>query len=219
MAKFGRYCQFPLRFGGGRSIFELEHAALLDALAIAYDPDESTASWIELYASASILAMIWSINKRIANQAIPATMIDALPGWEEVCRLRPADGDPVHARRARVAAKLRGVADNTLTGLEDSCRTLAGSAFIELRTVAQGAEIVYWPGVNPGPPGYEWSSNRCVIAVVLAQGSQDDATFRDLIERTFQTLDAMAPAWMTFQVGTGTGGFIAGVGIVGLTLL
>lgn len=219
MPAFGRYNQFPLKLGGGRSNFEVEHAALLDALADLYDPSESTTSWIELYAQARVVAMIWSINRRLANQAIPMKMIDMLPSWEEVCRLRPADGDPVHARRARVAAKLRGVADNTLTGLTDSCAALLGTAFVELRTVAPGKEVVYWPGQYPGPPGYEWSSNRCTFAVVVKQGALDNVSFKSLVERTYQMLDAMAPAWMTFQVGTNGGGFVCGQGIVGLTLL
>ncbi len=219
MPSFGRYNPFPLTFGGGASRWETEHAALLDALADTYDPAEETASWVELYAYALAAAMVWAINARVAGQALPARMLEALPTWEEVCKLRPGPTDSMQARRARVAAKLRGVADNTLGGIYDSCAALAGGLFVEVRTVTLANEIAYWPGVNPGPPGYEWSSNRATFAVVLTRGSLGDADFRDLVERTYQMLDAMAPAWMTFQVGIAGGGFICGKGIVGLTLL
>ena len=36
--------------------------------------------------------------------------------------------------------------------------------------------------------------------------------------RCFQMLDALVPAWMTFQIGVGTG-FIVNQGIVGQTFL
>lgn len=216
---FGGYGGYPKTFDGGKSDFEIEHAALLDALADGYDKSYGTANWAELYALALGTAMVWAINKRLVNQSVPERMLESLPDWESVCKLRPIPGDSVQVRRARVAAKLLGVASNTLSGMYDACAAQLGALFVELRTVVPADEIAYWPGIYPGPPGYEWSSNRCVIAVVVTQGAEDDNAFHLAIERTFQMLDAMAPAWMTFQVGTGSSGFICGQGIVGLTLL
>lgn len=216
---FGGYGGFPKTFDGKASDFEIEHAALLDALADGYDKSYGTANWAELYAMALGTSMAWAINRRLTNQAIPARMLESLPDWESICKLRPIPGDTLQDRRARVAAKLLGIVSNTLSGMYDACAAQLGAMFVELRTVATANEITYWPGIYPGPPGYEWSSNRCVIAVVVQQGAEDDNAFRLAIERTYQMLDAMAAAWLTFQVGTGSGGFICGQGIVGLTLL
>ena len=217
--RFGGHGAFARTFGGGPSEFELEHAVLLDALADGYDKSYGTASWAELYAMAQGTAIIWAINHRLTNQAIPERMMESIVDWETICKIRPVPDDSLQTRRARIAAALLGVASNTMTGMQDACEALLGSMFVELRSVAPENEIAYWPGVYPGPPGYEWSSNRCVVAVVVQQGAQSDVEFKLAIDRCFQMLDAMAAGWLTFQVGIGLGGFVCGQGIVGLTLL
>ena len=43
-----------------------------------------------------------------------------------------------------------------------------GAIFVALRVVQPANEITYWPGAYPGPPGFEWSSNRCKIGMELS---------------------------------------------------
>lgn len=223
MPGFGRFGCWPFQFGGAIRPIEAEYNALREALAPnrqGYDVDDDLTD-IEVYAQASALAQIWAANRRSANQAIPARMLEELPREEEILGLRPAPTDTPLDRRASVAAKRRGLAGNTLADIEATCRAVLGANFEAVETVDADDQITYWPGINPGPPGREWSSNRCAIGVRMnTVGITDDQ--RDTkIAALAEKLDAMLPAWMTFEIGTGDAedGFICDIGICDLTLL
>lgn len=220
MAKFGRD-PFPRRFGGGKRYHEVELEALLDALAPGWDTAEDSPFYAETYAAALGVATIWTVNARTRNQMIPERMLDGLTTWEEACRLRPAPTDTVQARRRAVAAKLRGLAGNTLGDIYDACSTLLGAAFDSIVTDPEASAITYWPGINPGPPGYEWSSTRARIAVRMRKDLLTDAEFKARRAQLVPMLDALIPDWMTFTVGVGSLGsqFIVNQGIVGQTII
>lgn len=219
MAAYGRYNGYPRKYGGGKTTHQIQHEALLAALAPGYDPASDTANFAELYAYALAISMIWAVNGRLRNQQIPANMLEALPDWEEILKLRPEPTDTVQQRRARVAAKLRGLVNNALSDISDSCAALAGANFLGLATAAVSDIYAWWPGVNPGPPGFEWSSNRAAIAVRLQRSGLSDSDFFRLIERLYQNLEALVPTWLGFCVGTDDGGFICDVGVCDVTLL
>lgn len=221
MAKFGRN-PFPRRFGGGRRTLELEHEALLDALAPGWDTSEGTALHAEAYAEALAVSMIWAVNNRLRNQEVPAKMLEVLPTWEQACRLRPSPRATVQARRRAVAAKLRGLVGNTLADIEASCIALLGSSFVAITTIGEGNATTYWPGINPGPPGFEWSSNRSTITVHMKKDRLTEVQFRELRAQVISMLDGLVPDWMTFRVGVGVGtgsSFIVNRGIVGQTII
>lgn len=218
MSAYGRN-PWPRRFGGGRRAHEAEHLALLDALAPGWDTDDVDGqAYAELYAHALAISFIWALSGRLKNQAIPSKMLENLTTWEEACRLRPAPTDSVHERRRRVAAKLRGLVGNTVRDIYDTCRAIAGNNFDTVVLVSPANQINYWPGVNPGPPGQEWSSNRCVVGVRLNKSGIGDEDFVSLRERLALSLDAMLPAWCRYQVGVGSS-FVVNQGIVGQTFL
>lgn len=219
MSGFGRPNPFPRRFGGGRRVHEIALAAMLDALAPLYDVTENSNVFAEAYAHSRALLFLWAVNGRVRGSTTPSRMLETLTTWEAAMRLRPSAHDPVTVRRARVAARLRGMAGNALGDIEDAARKAAGNNFSELLTVPEASESVYWPGVNPGPPGYEWSSNRATIAVKLTRGTVSDAEFTQVIARVYEALVDMLPSWMTVVVGSDDGGFVCNVGIVGETIL
>jgi hypothetical protein len=107
---------------------------------------------------------------------------------------------------------------NTPTDIADTARAIAGSNFVTTLLVPTVSEVVYWPGVNPGPPGYEWSSNRAVVCIQLQRGTLNDGEFTALKSRVFQALDSLLPVWMRMVIGEGSG-FVCNVGIVGQTLI
>jgi len=218
MPRFGRN-PFPFKFGGGPSAFEVEHLALLDALSPGWDASAGTANYAELFGAALAVSMIWQVNRRTTNQAIPSKMLEALPGWEQVLFLSPLKTDTSIARRRAVAAKLRGISGNALHDLQDVSRTLAGANYVGTLVPDAAHAWAYWPGINPGPPGLEWSSNRASISVVVTHGSLSDADFLNLLERMTQTLNDIEPAWMNYVIGVDEGGFVCGVGTLGVTLL
>jgi hypothetical protein len=209
---------FPRRFGGGKRAFEIEHEALLDTLAPGWDISPESALYAECYAQALAVSMIWIANKRLSNQMIPEKMLEMLTTWEESCRLRPTAKDSMQARRRAVAAKLRGLVGNALSDIYDASAALLGRAFDGLATVGEDVATTYWPGINPGPPGYEWSSNRARIAVRMKKDQLTDPEFFELRAKVVAMLDALAPDWMTFEVGVGSE-FIVNQGIVGQTII
>lgn len=210
---------YPRRYGGGPNTLIIQHEAMLNALAPGYDVSEDSPVYAEAYAHALAVTWVWRLNGRLRNQLVPSKMLETLTTWEEACRLRPTPTDSVLDRRRRVAAKFRGIVGNTYADIYDAMQALLGAHFLGLIGPDPADETTYWPGVNPGPPGFEWCSNRALMAVRLQRLGTDDVAFSALVERAAEMLDAMIPAWMGYQIGTDEGGFIAGIGIAGITLL
>jgi hypothetical protein len=220
---FGRFSPWPFQFGGAIRPIEAEYNALRDALAPnrqGYNVDDDLID-VGIYGEAMALAQIWAANRRSANQAIPSRLLEELPREEEILGLRPDPAQTTLDRRASVAGKRRGLAGNAMPDIEATCRAVLGANFVTVETVDTADQITYWPGVNPGPPGREWSSNRCTIGIrmntVGITDAQRDAKIASLAEK----LDATLPAWMTFCIGIcdADDGWICDVGICDLTLL
>lgn len=218
MGKYGR-SPYPRRYGGGPNVLEIEHMAMLDALEPGWDVSDDTAVYAETYAHALAVTAIWRINGRLANMLIPLKMMESLPVWEQATGLRPKPSDSPQVRRRALAAKMRGFVGNTLRDIFDVCATAAGVNFLGLS--GDATPTVYWPGLNPGPPGFEWSSTRASIGVQLSKDGLTDAAFGELFQSLHDNLDKLIPGWMTFQMGVGTAstGFIVDIGVVDLTII
>jgi hypothetical protein len=220
MAAFGRYGPFPRRFGGGPNVLEIEHLAMLDALAPAWDVSDTTEIHAETYAHALALTAVWALNKRLEGNRIPLRMLETLSTWERACGLRPLNTDTPIDRRRAVAAKLRGFAGNALSQIDDVCRDLAGDSYLGIVTADTSQVVTYYNGINPGPPGFEWTSNRAQIGVRLDAASfTREAELLEVVQKLRNTLNAICPAWMGFEIGTDDGGFIVNVGTIGQTIL
>lgn len=237
MSGFGATNPWPRRFGGGKRARTIEGAAVRDQLAkYRFDTSAGTVVAGEAKAYGNAIGGIWAINERLANSEIPTRMLETLVVYEEACRLRPASDDTDVERRAAVAAKLRATAGQATFGdIEDVCRAVMGSNFVQVNRIDPSDSHTYMPGgggaamaalsssaygtYSPGPPGYEWATARASIGVVLQQGGLDNATYTRLRGKLVQILGTLIPSYMRFQVGEGTGGFVVGVGVVNLTLL
>lgn len=218
MAAYGLN-SYPRSHGGDDTPEAGEHVALLLALDKVLDGTEGTEFEIEAYAHAQAIGIIWAINERLANQLQPMKMMEALASWESACRLRPGPNDSVIERRRRVAAKFRGFVGNTIADLYGTATSIFGANLVDIVTVPDASQVTYWPGVNPGPPGFEFSSNRCIICVRVNKNGISDEQYVDKANRLAQALDAMLPAWMRAVIGVYSTGFVCGVGIVGQTIL
>ena len=216
---FGIYGTFPFTFGDTTDdAFEVEHKALLDAMSPALDPTEDTAHEIETYAEALGLSMIWDANERLANQAIPEKMLEALTDWEQVLKLNPSVDDSVQERRARVAAKLRGLINNALPDIEATAKKALGVNFGAVVLVDPANQVTYWPGGTPGPPGFEWYSSRAIVGIRMTTTGLNAAQFSAKRAATIQALTSMLPSWMAESVGVGSE-FVINEGVFGVTLL
>lgn len=191
---------------------------MLDALSAGYNVDPDGNVYAETYAHAIAVAFIWALNGRLKNIYVPGKMLETLPVFEEAMRLRPGSRDALQVRRARVAAKFRGIIGNAITDLQGVCESVAGQNFVALVPVPTASEVAYWPGVNPGPPGYEWSSNRACLCVQLQRLTLSDAEYTAMTLRLRRALADIQPVWMRIVIGEGTD-FVCSVGIVGETLI
>lgn len=208
----------PFILGGGESTVEQETHAILMSMEPALDPDMGTANYAEAYGEAMAVSIIRAVNNRLENQSVPETMMENLTVWEEACAMHPTESDFDIDRRARLSAKLGASAGNAIGDITTACAKILGANFVAIHITAPVDWIVYWPGVNPGPPGLEWSSNRARISVQSNSDGITQKQFDDKRSALVNQLDAMLPAWMNFQIGVGTA-FIANVGLVGKTLV
>lgn len=216
---FGLYGTFPFTFGGEESSQEIASQALKTALSpepgLGYDVTDAMMV-AEIDADANAIATIWDVNERLTNSALPTRMMEALPEAEQVYGIRPTPEQSDAERRANVAAKARALPDNTLTSIESAVRALAGDQFVSMNLPSESQVFVFWPLVNPGPPGFEWTSSRNHIQISLTKaGLPDDASYERLRAATINLLDAMVPSTHTFSVNTGSG-FILAESLLGL---
>lgn len=220
MPRFGRN-HFPRSFGGRPRTTETEHRALLDALKpYGYDVSEGSPVYVETYAQARLSEAIWAVNARAKNQEIPSRMQEFLPVYEAACRLRPEPGETLQARRRAVAGKLRGVAGNSTGDVYDAVRALAGVAFVDVQTVPEEEEWAYYPGGTPGPPGFEWMSNRAQYIVMLDDKRVTEEEYASLIAKTADMLTRLIRTDMTYTIGVAEeGGFRADIGRADITLV
>jgi hypothetical protein len=185
--------------------------------------DTSDPLWVvETRALCLAIAMIWSVNRRIENQAIPERMLEALPEAEEYLRLIPEGSDNDQQRRARVAGHLAGAAGNSMGDMETALKKLTGRNFTLLHTVepSEGDAFTYMPGVSPGYPGFEWTSPRRKVWLELNTANLTDSAMESLLRSAAKLLDSMVCADMDFRIIVVNGedeGFLLGVSPMGIT--
>lgn len=220
MIGFGWTNPFPVNLGGGESIVEGERGALLDGIEreLGLSPQDDTENYAETAGEATAVAIIWAISARLRNQAIPERMLEQLTVWEESTGLRPTADDLPIDRRALLAGKMRGQINNAIIDIEEVCQKVLGNNYVEVVQTDESNAVGYWPGVNPGPPGYEWSSNYGQIGVVMTMDGLSNAQILDKRDRLHLELEHLLPSWMSFQIGVGSS-FTVNAGIVGRTFL
>jgi hypothetical protein len=214
--------RFPWRFGGADTIVDVEHQALLDALSPGWDISDDTELYAEVGTDAMAVTIIWQINRRFGNALIPRKMTDLLESYERACNLRPRRSDSRRRRRDALASKLRGLAGHTIADIEAAAENAAGNAFVALTVPADADIFSWWPGINPGPPGFEFSSNRAQIAIQLNGGGMTDSEYLRTVASVERALEVVRPAWLRTVVGLGTGpgtSFVVNQGIVGWTII
>ena len=194
--------RFPWSLGGHDPTIDQEHQAILDAYAPGWDVSEDTEIHAEAWMEAVAVSMIWNVNRRFGNQLIPTRMTDLLEPYERACGLRPKPTAPAKARRNALAAKLRGLAGNLYADIQAAARNAAGSAYVATAVAAAADIFSYLPGINPGPPGFEFSSNRALVSIWLQPGGRSQSGFLAVHRAVFDAIDAIKPVWLRVNIGT-----------------
>jgi len=218
MLGLGAYNPLPMTLGGGDSTLEVLHGALLERYAPGWDVTDESIKNAEAYAEALCLDLVWACNARLSNQWKPEKLMEWLDDWEAATKTRPTFNENAVERRAAVAAKFRGATGNSITDIIDVCAAIAGDYLDEVVTCPTNAELNYWPGVNPGPPGLEWATNRFVLGIKLTVSDSPTGGSAQLREKLYRALDNVVPAWMRVVIGSGDD-FNVGVDLVGGTIL
>src|SRR5262245_27825591 len=136
--------RFPAAFVAGDEQLEQEHLDLLDALAPGWDTESNTELYVETRVEAFAITVLWSINRRLANQLIPTRMLDNFVDWEKACMPSPAPNEPTVERRRRLAAKLRGMVNNAVADIAAAAEQALGPHFEALVTPAEADTTAYW---------------------------------------------------------------------------
>ncbi len=218
MSTLGQWGSFPFSFGGDAEPEEVVYSALLLALSpepgVGYDVSDPLLQG-EIASYAGIAGGVWNVNERLSNQVLPLRMLEALPDAEAILKIRPTPEQSDDERRAVVAGKTIALRGNTMSDIEAAVRAVAGDQFVAVWTAPESSVYCYWPYGSPGPPGQEWSSNRCFVKVQITKaGLGSQAAFLRLRSSIEALLHVMLPSAHTFAVST-SDGFILGESILG----
>lgn len=196
----GRFNPCPLRIGGGKRSIELAHESLLGAYRPVLDVAPEQLAESEAYAEAAVLAMVWASGRRAANQAIPTRMLEWVEEYEQIVLTHPGTYDSDHQRRAEIAAKFRSLVANAEGDIYEACSLILGINIEDVTYLDDSEATTYLPGINPGPPGIEWMSQRAIARVEVNSASLTEAEYTRKVEKLVALLDALLPAWMGFDV-------------------
>jgi hypothetical protein len=189
----------PIEVGDPKCWEEQIREAILEELSPVFDVSDGTRVACEVAAEASAVAMIWAAGERLSNQSQALRMIEALPDWEIATGLQVGPRDSARERRDALAAKFRGYSGNTEADIRGICAAAMGSAFVALHHVDDEDATAYWPGINPGPPGYEWTSNHSLTLAQVSRSGLGDEEFRRRTNKMTRTVDEVLAAECRFD--------------------
>lgn len=200
MAGFGCFNPWPLEFGGGKRDVEIVHESLVDAYSPVLDMTSDTFAEIEAFAESCVLSGAWIAGKRLENQSVPSTMVEALPDWETIAGLRPASSDSDDDRRSELAGKFRGLFNNSEADISEACSEAMGPHFVNVHYVSESSAMTYWPVMSPGPSTQPWSSARQIVLVEVRKLALTNEAYTRKVGRLERMLDAMLPCWSALGV-------------------
>jgi hypothetical protein len=180
----------------------VEYQALLDALSPGLNPLDPV-NQAQCWAEAVMLANTWAVDERLRGQFIPARMMEDLPTWIQACSLVAQPGDVDQTMRGEVAAQFLGFVGNSMPLVYDIIVAIAGTRFLGFSFPLW--TLYYAPGINPGPPGFEWSGTRSQFAVILSRTGTITSDFLNLVRKVRVQLSKVLPGWDVAVVGTQDG--------------
>lgn len=200
MASYGGYNPYPSTYGGDVRPVEKIHEALNDDVGRYLDTSDGTLVRSETYAEALMINAAWEGAQASHNAWIASKATYSLPTLEEAFGLRPKSSDSPTIRRRVLDAKMRSVGGNAEPDIRDVCERIMGGNFVTLGYVDAAEEVAYWPGIYPGPPGFEWATNREIVLVEVTKDGLSQEAFSERVAQLYEKLDDMLPAFMDFNI-------------------
>lgn len=211
---FGRFGQWPFRLGGGKGPRELVHDSLLEQYSKVLDVSGDQLTDSEVYAEAALLSLVWVAGKRASLQGLPLATVDWIEAFEAILKITPLPNDTEPERRNAISARFVSLLGNSELDIREACSRLLGLSLNDVKYLTDAQATTYLPGLNPGPPGLEWFSQRAIVFVLVNKNGLTSLQYSLKIAKLENMLENLLPAWMSFSVarqdhvGVGTGFFL-----------
>lgn len=210
----GGFNPSPQFFGdSSNSVIEIFLNSLNQGDGDALTDEVDSFNYAENFASARVLADLWSDNTRLSYQFDPQRMTDFLPRWESILNIIPDPNDTAHARRQVVAMKLSNYGKApTQQVVTDLLRLILKDVFVSI--LNNDPDLPIAPGdfplgsipggaVIPGGATLSdeiWHSAVAYLAILVNQpAGMADADFYDAVGNIDCSLEGLLPAWITFN--------------------
>lgn len=190
----------------------------------AYSRDDTTLVHCERLAVARGEAAQSRATEKLVANSLPVSADEKLAYWVKVLQVVTGPDDTRHDVRLRCAAKYRAAQSNDKLSVEAVIKDLLGDAYVRCwwqhdDPLTTPPTPTYWPGVNPGPAGYDlgggtWMSVRAHLVIETTRPSgMTLSEYRQLMDvHLFRMLTWLLPSSMTFNWAEDvTTGFSLGV--------
>lgn len=207
MPRFGGQTPFPMRFGGAGP-YGVRIKSILDGLnrarGSAYDTTATSNVYAENNATARVIADVFGVNQRLANQFDATRMTTNLSRWEKILNIIPAPTDSDTTRRARIASLFSRTGLSPFTSfLVPQLAALLGSVFVAVEFISYSNAVIHVPdGTYPWGTvaiGSPWSSTTAHLLVRVTSAGITEAAFQNSVGLIASLLDATLPAWATYD--------------------
>jgi len=195
-------------------------AARGSAYRTVYDGEKTGLVHSENLALSRSEAARWRSADKIANNSLPVTSDERLFSWQQILGVEVSPTDTRHDIRLRCAAKYRANTGCSIRAVDEAVAQLLGDLFVrcwrydgtDLDTPPSPTFPTYSP-YTTGPVAYSlggtaWLSARCHLLVEVQR--PPTMSLQTFLERTnvqlFELLDALLPAWATFDWSTNVTG-------------
>lgn len=206
---FGGYHPHPKRFGGnkyeGKPLLQIVHESLNAQRGAAFDTDSETSiAAVETMAWARAIVFDgWELNARLGHQWDARRTTDMLPRWEQIFKIRPAQGATGKARRDELVLRWErfgGVSNHAR--LTTVLEQVLGDYFVAVEYIDINNAAVRVPdGTYPWGSvvsGYPWGSTVAHILVRLQKPTgASEAQFYAAAGKVYTTLDPIVSAFVT----------------------
>ncbi len=204
----GGFHPYPKRYGGGRPLLKVMHDALNAARGTAIDAADSTsAAWVENMAYARAIVFDGhGTMERLGNQRDPSRMTDFIPRWEGIFKIIPSPTATDSERRAAIRARFRRFLDASAlhSRVESALRAAIPTYFSAIEYISYANAVIHVPDASypwgTVVNGYPWTSTTAHLLVLLVKPTgATEGDFYNAAAKVPPILDAILPAWMTFD--------------------
>ncbi len=202
---FGGFHPFPKRFGGSTRRLQRIVESLNSQRGTAYDTTQSSYVYAENMAAGRAIDNAWSTNQRLGNQWQSARMTTLLPRWEKILQVYPLTSDTDTDRRVRVATKRARVGTMPTQGaMISELEAAVGDVFEAVEYIDVDDANIHVPdGTYPFgtvAAGSPWSSTVAHILIRTSKpAAYTEGQYYEAVAPIHPIMDAIAPAWVTFD--------------------